>query len=169
LRKGFAFERKVAKELSLALTDGADAYAVSRRSGSGGSKRDKEHWSGCSGDLQADKEEALGFFDANSVELKHYANLSNALWQLLASGSGKRAEFLKKAIKDAGGRNTVLIFKSDRIRALVITNDGFFSGGKNVFCSGKFVLAGWGIEQSLYLLSYDDFLLELRKGVRRCR
>ena len=162
--KGALFERSVAKSLSLALTDGKDAYAVSRRSASGGSMRDKMGLSSQGGDLQSDKKEARWFFDMYCVELKHYADLKNDLWSFFEDeGRGKIYEFIKQAKKAAEvvDKHYLLIVKTNRKAPLVITRMLVHTAGVNYWRFRANDLREYA-ERSLYLCDFESFLANIK-------
>jgi hypothetical protein len=80
-RKGMVWEKQLAEDLSLWVSDGADPHVFTKRSGSGGSKRDQRGFSGCCGDLQSDKEIGRILLDVYCVEAKFYEDLSDELWR----------------------------------------------------------------------------------------
>lgn len=122
--KGFGFEREVAKQLSLWVSSGDDAYIFNRRQGSGGSHRDKAGHSGASGDLFAEKQLGYPLMDAISFELKFYADLNHDLWNLLSGTHSKLNDFIAQTEESAKpyNRDMALIFKCNRKPPLVLTS-----------------------------------------------
>ena len=123
--KGFAWERKFAKDLSLWLSDGEDGCIFERRSGSGGSKRDKQNLSGEGGDIVAIKQEGKIVTDRIFFELKFYENLTGDLWSLVAGEPTDRiVEWWESAVVEADSKNkkTVLILRCNYRKPLVLTN-----------------------------------------------
>lgn len=122
--KGFGFEREVARQLSMWVSGGADAYIFNRRQGSGGSHRDKAGHSGASGDLFAEKQLGYPLMDAISFELKFYAELQHDLWNLLSGATSKLDDFIEQTESSAKPykRDMALIFKCNRKPPFVLTS-----------------------------------------------
>lgn len=170
--KGANFERLVAKTLSMALSNNRDAFAVSRRSASGGAMRDKKGLSSQGGDLQADKKIAEWFFDMYCVELKHYADLKNDLWSFMeGEGRGKFLDFIEQAwdASEVLNKHFLLIIKTDRKMPLVITNY-LFCRWLNCWMYGIGKHLKWmgtkGMMDDIYLLSFTDFISALCKYLK---
>lgn len=127
--KGAAYERRVAKDLSLWASGGKDPHVFSRRAGSGGSPRDLEGHSGASGDIYADKPSGRWLTDSISFELKFWKSLERDLWYLIAGDTqvGKIPVFIDQAAKSAAvyKRWWCLILKGNRLPSLVVTNCDF--------------------------------------------
>ena len=73
--KGSAYEREIAKKISLFLTEGKNPDTVWRSSNSGGKATVTKSMIGC-GDLQSISEESKKFFSIFSLELKNYKELN---------------------------------------------------------------------------------------------
>ena len=122
--KGSAFERDVAKQLSLAVTNGSDAFIFARRSGSGGAGRDKSGASGITGDIFADKPEGNPLTDQVSIECKFYKDLTRGLWNYISGKPSKVDEFIAQAKEDGdvGKKSWMLIMKCNNMSVIVITD-----------------------------------------------
>lgn len=86
-RKGMVWEKQLAEKLSLWISGDTDPHIFTKRSGSGGSNRDRRGFSGCCGDLQSDKEIGRKFLDVYCVEAKFYEDLSDELWRFFTGGT----------------------------------------------------------------------------------
>lgn len=132
--KGGNFERNLAKELSLWLSNGEDDSWIWRTSSSGGrstqrSKKGKTT-QGAAGDLTFTDERAAPFFDIFSVELKIGYNDTNPL--LIIDSGSKNHSFkvnLEQCIRDAElvNKQPLLIFKRDRMKACVCLQVSYFN------------------------------------------
>ena len=122
--KGSAFEREIAKSLSLWISNGKDGYIFARRSGSGGAMRDKTGNSGSGGDIFAEKHEGEWFTNHLSLELKFYKDLTKELWRYLANKPSKIAQFIGQAKGDADvyGKHFLLVAKCNYHDSLAITD-----------------------------------------------
>ena len=125
VRKGSQWEREFAKQLSLWFTDGKDGFVFERRSGSGGSQRDKNLDSGEAGDIFAVKPEGKLLTDKLVFELKFYRDLTPDLWAILSGERSKRIsdwwEKLKKE-SDLNGKKACLVLRTNRKRPVMLTN-----------------------------------------------
>lgn len=122
--KGSGFERDLAKKFSLWITNGVDAYAVSRDSSSGGALRHKSGFTEQSGDIVAIKETAMPFFSKVSIEAKHYKDLKMDLWNLVAGKTSRLEDFLQQTLSDAEiyNKKFILVLKSNNIEPIIITD-----------------------------------------------
>ena len=152
--KGSAFERKIAKALSL-WVDPNDAHIFARRSGSGGARRDKSGDSGHAGDIFADKAAGHELLDFLTFELKFYKDLSGDLWHWLAGEPSKIWKFIHQAKESAEpyDRYWAVIIKSNRRETLMLTN---FNGiRKHIFNN---IIARDNHKSCITLINFDDFI-----------
>ena len=146
-RKGSAFERKVAKDLSLFVSKGKDAYIFERRTaGSGGAPRDKKGLSGETGDIFSIKEEGKKFLSDLSIECKFYKNLTNNFWRFMVTDSDKVFDDFVAQAQDTHKKYFLLIVKSNFSEILCITDK------KNLCKSVPF----WS-KNGLFLFSFKNF------------
>lgn len=172
--KGYAFERKVAAELSMWVSLGEDKWIFNRRAGSGGSGRDLGGHSSASGDLYADKETGRALMSQISIECKFYENLQGPFIQFVESNDGKLIEFIEQAKKSAApyNRDWVLLFKSNYKNPMVLTGSdkwlarcprtrlSFVDGNKKTI---HYYLLSW---KNLLAIPYADYpLLAVKKEV----
>lgn len=133
IAKGSAFEREVAKKLSLWVTNGEDKYVFCRRSGSGGAQRDKQGFTNFTGDIFADKAIGKKLTDAISFELKFYKNLDGDVFNLLTGRISKQMQsFIEQAQTDSAihNRKFFLIVKANNRQAFILTD--FVKGLKSL-------------------------------------
>lgn len=118
--KGFGFERKIAKKLSLWWTDGDDENVFVRRASSGGRKSDKSGESGYGGDIHADKEIGFPLVNLLSFELKHTKDMDPSF--LLMSGDNPFADAWGQCLEDAMTTQRVpcLIYKREKIECICL-------------------------------------------------
>lgn len=124
-RKGAAFERKVARDLSLWASRGKDAHVFNRRSASGGASRDKGGHSGHGGDIFAEKSSGKWLTDRFCFELKFYADLTGEFWNFACGDGSKRIDaFIRQAWESATvyERFFFLILKCNRRAPIVMTD-----------------------------------------------
>lgn len=147
-RKGKQWETQAAKELSLWISAGKDPHVFTRRSGSGGSGRDKRGFSGCCGDLQSDKPLGQQLLEWYCIELKFYEDLTDELWRFFTGQKAPTlAGFWKQACKAVipyENRHPLLIVKINNRRPICFTSDArlgrrlrsYFNilGNDNVWC-----------------------------------
>lgn len=123
--KGSAFEREICKKLSLWITNGQKDDCFWRSAISGGratvAKR-KGKVVRQDGDICTVSPEGHVLTDVWFLECKHVRKLD--LEQFLIQGHGLLATFWKKAVKQAGAKNPIIIAKQNRWPILVITNIG---------------------------------------------
>lgn len=121
--KGSAFERKIAKELSLWLTRGKDDKQLIRSVLSGGWKgaREKDGWRQV-GDLAPNGPLGEKFRKKFAIECKHRKQINLlTLWQRSIKGD-LLPTWWRKLVKDskAAGVTPMLIFRSNGFPVLVI-------------------------------------------------
>ncbi len=123
-KKGNSFERVVAKDLSIWLSQGKEDFCVQRDSSSGGAFKKRDTRIKRSGDLYAADHYAKFFFDAFSVELKAYKDVKPDLWNFVTEKPSKFDEFIKQAKDDADGMNMefILIVKTNNYSILCVSN-----------------------------------------------
>jgi hypothetical protein len=110
--KGGAFERKIAKRLSLWLTNGTDSSQLVRSvlSGGWGGNKAARH----SGDLAANGEAGERFRNRFVVECKHYKVID--LWDCLTCAPGQNiVGWWTKLVKEAddNDRHPLLIYRTN--------------------------------------------------------
>ena len=147
-RKGAAWERQFAKLLSNWWTNGQDSFVFSRRSGSGGSRRDLNGFSGCCGDIQADQETGKLLTDSIAIELKSYRCLGGELWKWVC-GESLVSKFWEQAQRAAFNRDPILVMKSNYRQSLVIC--------RRWSCLGLYILEH--CPRSQYVSIKDELIL----------
>lgn len=124
--KGSDFERKIAKQFSLWLSDGKDKNLLWRTPSSGAKKTEN-----IAGDLMALKPEGRIFTDVFCVEIKHYKNIS-LLSELDIGEHGRETTDLRRwwnqCCYDACsiGRKPLLVFKRDGFKPYMMLDKRVF-------------------------------------------
>jgi len=126
--KGGAFERAVAKQLSLWWSNGIAEDWLWRTSASGGRATNRakkgKTTANSEGDICAQNGEAQKLLNLITFELKRGYNTAT-ISDLLDNNGGEMAKFIEQARRSAslaGTPNWAVIHKRDRREALVITN-----------------------------------------------
>lgn len=129
--KGSAFERKIAGQLSLWLTDGQHDDFVWRTSNSGGRHtvrvKNGKNSTIVAGDLTYTNEEVAWFFDMFSIELKKGYPAAE-ISALIDSKQAKPQliQFWEQAINDAGPNSTkqalLIVARNNRIPLIYMSN-----------------------------------------------
>ena len=122
--KGSSFERSTAKQLSMWVSEDADKWIFSRRSGSGGAARDRMGYTNSGGDIFADKTSGKDLTDHITFELKFYRNLTPELWKFLSDKKSIFDKFIKQAKESADvyNREWALIFKCNFRETFLLTS-----------------------------------------------
>lgn len=130
-RKGATFERQVAKDLSLAISNGADKVIFERRTAmSGGKPADKDGSSGLGGDIMPIKEPGHSFCKKYIIECKSVKDLRGDLWNFIAGNNintNPIIKYIEQATAEAKvyERKFILIMKCNQAEPLVITDDEY--------------------------------------------
>lgn len=155
---GDKFERKIAKQLSLWWTRGADQYVFVKRRGSGGSRPDKTGESGYGGDIHADKPIGFPFVNVLNLELKNTKDMDPS--QLLVA-EGKFMDAWRQCNSDAARtkREPCLIYKREKVVGICFRKEFF----KRLNTLNKVSLYEHAYVNILFcwdlvILSFDDFL-----------
>ena len=164
--KGADFERLIARELSLWLSEGDDPYVFSRRPLSGGSVRDKTGKSLSSGDIFADKPLGRCLTDKISFELKTVRDLYLPLWRHLDGSSHKVIrDFIAQSEEAAApyDRYWAVIMKTLRCKPLFLTNYPLFQPKYNILVKNSWPV--WSLDEFMTPEVRDHFLGESTHGV----
>lgn len=122
--KGAAFERDIARKLSLWITGGASHYTLHRSTASGGRSTTLQKkgiiLGESAGDLQAIQPEGEEFIRKYFIECKAYIHLQWA--NLIVGGPCRALEFYKKATEQAAmfQKIPLMIAKQNRLPVMVM-------------------------------------------------
>jgi len=166
--KGGNWERKIAKQLSLWISNGKDDSWVWRTASSGGrsTQRSKNGLTtaGGSGDLTFTDSRAEHFFNIFSVELKCGYQETNPLMEIDSnSKTHPFRENLQQAINDAklSNKEPMLIIKRDRMNPCVCFLKSRYTRMVGTFGDLKFdvkYLEFWNGTDKFIIFKLDDFL-----------
>ena len=156
--KGSAFERQVAKELSLWLTDGEREDTLWRSSQSGGRHTTLTYKgrdaSSQAGDLSSIDRESHDFIETFLVECKHYKNLE--LPSLFFGGKRGIGQFYQKALKDAKEINKMpLLIAKQNFQPIIVATTA--KGYKRLFKSNTHKIATFH-KKNMVVVFYEDLL-----------
>jgi len=160
--KGSAFEREIAKDISLWLTDGKRNDCIWRTAGSG-AKSTVTNSDTMIGDLMAIRKEATNFFSRINVELKHYADL-NFLginnknfkledWWKQVDGDSKRSNTIPLLIFRINHRGTWVAYRYHMIK--------LFKEGSLLLNNNFIQVYFKDIEETIYIETYESFFSKL--------
>ncbi len=136
-KKGSQWERDFAKQLSKWWSDGKDEYIFSRRSGSGGSKRDQNGWSEASGDIHLDKPEGMPLISTFSFECKFIQDFTANYWKAFTGQVDRELlAFWQQTVNSAAPyplRKLMLVIKTNNRKPICITNALFIKERVQVY------------------------------------
>jgi len=162
--KGSAFEREIAKDISLWLTEGERNDCIWRTAGSG-AKSTATGSDTMIGDLMAIRKEARKFFDEINVELKHYADLN---FLELNNKGFKIFDWWGQVTKDSkrSGTKPLLIFRINHRGTWVAYKEEIltlFKDKQYIFNNNHILIYFEKTKESIYIEKYEDFFDKLDK------
>jgi len=162
--KGSAFEREIAKDISLWLTEGERNDCIWRTAGSG-AKSTVTGSDTMIGDLMAIRKEARKFFDEINVELKHYASLN---FLELNNKGFKLLDWWCQITKDSERSRTIplLIFRINHRGTWVAYRYPmlkYFKKGLRLLKNNYIQIHFKDLNKSIYIEKYEDFFDKLDK------